>query len=490
MTRLIQRLVCAGSAVLLASCAAGGNSGQRIVNETVAALGGATKLQSIATLRSEGAGERYALGQNLTPESVPIMWRVTEYRQTIDFAQSRWREDAVLTPAFKTGWPNSTRLATGYADGAAYDEEAGQAQRLDSLTARDRLAQLYHHPIGFLRATTAPGATLERARREGEYDAIDLVLASGERYTLFVHRGTSLPMRITSLSYEPTLGDVLVATTFEDFVEFGGVMLPRKLTRRIDSTVVERIQIAQSIVNPDAGGTALPAGARSVTASAPRVTVDETAPGIWYLAGEGHHSVLVEFADHLTLIEAPVNDARTLAVIAKARELRPGKPVTEVVNTHHHFDHAGGIRAAISEGLTIITHEGNRRFIEEIARRPSTVVPDALTRKPRPLTLRTVAERLVLTDGQRTVELYPISGSEHATTMLMAYFPAERLLVEADAYQPPPPEGPQPSSHPFAANLMENIERRGLRVDRVLPIHRYPVPYTALAAAAAAQSSP
>jgi glyoxylase-like metal-dependent hydrolase (beta-lactamase superfamily II) len=53
--------------------------------------------------------------------------------------------------------------------------------------------------------------------------------------------------------------------------------------------------------------------------------------------------VLVEFSDHLTLIEAPLNEARTLAVIAKARELVPAKPLTQLVATHHHFDHTGGV---------------------------------------------------------------------------------------------------------------------------------------------------
>jgi hypothetical protein len=68
--------------------------------------------------------------------------------------------------------------------------------------------------------------------------------------------------------------------------------------------------------------------------------------------------------------------------------------------------------------------------------------------------------------------------------MLMVYFPAERLLAEADAYQPPPPGGPAPVAHPFAANLLDNIEKRRLRVDRLLPIHGRIVPFADLVAAA------
>ena len=68
-----------------------------------------------------------------------------------------------------------------------------------------------------------------------------------------------------------------------------------------------------------------------------------------------------------------MDDRRTLVVIARARALRPGKALTEVINTHHHFDHSGGIRAAVSEGLRVITHESNRGFFEAMVARPATV---------------------------------------------------------------------------------------------------------------------
>jgi glyoxylase-like metal-dependent hydrolase (beta-lactamase superfamily II) len=155
-----------------------------------------------------------------------------------------------------------------------------------------------------------------------------------------------------------------------------------------------------------------------------------------------------------------------------------------VINTHHHFDHSGGLRAAIAEGLTVIAHDANRSFYEQIATRPATVAPDALARSPKPLAIETVSDSKVLSDGARRLEIYAFKDSPHCASMLMVYFPKEKLLVEADAYQPPPLQGVPPHRHPFAANLLDNIRNRGLRVDRILPIHGRHVPFADLVAAA------
>jgi glyoxylase-like metal-dependent hydrolase (beta-lactamase superfamily II) len=165
------------------------------------------------------------------------------------------------------------------------------------------------------------------------------------------------------------------------------------------------------------------------------------------------------------LIETPQNDTRALAVIAKVRELRPDKPLTTVVNTHHHFDHSGGIRAAVSEGLTVITQKANAAFYQDAIARSHSIAPDALAKNPKPLKIETVDDEMALKDTAMAVTLYRIAGSPHADTLLMAYFPKERLLVEADVFSP------GAAVNPYTANLLENIKKHDLKIDRIVPIH-------------------
>jgi glyoxylase-like metal-dependent hydrolase (beta-lactamase superfamily II) len=336
-----------------------------------------------------------------------------------------------------------------------------------------------------VRAALEPGAQVEAGRPQAGHHVLRIKLSPADSFQLWLDRRTHLPARIRSVRYDVNLGDMLYETTFERWAPSGTLQLPTRLVSRFAGTVVSELDITTNTPGTEPIDLPAPEAARG-PAPTPQVnvTAEEISPGVWYLTGGTHHSVLVEFNQYLMLIETPQNDARTLAVIAKARELRPNKPLRYAVNSHHHHDHSGGVRAAISERLTIVTHAGNVAFFRDVARRAHTLQPDALARSRRSPTIVGVGAKRVFQDGSRTVELYHLRGSPHSSTMIVAYLPAERMLVEADAYNPPAPNAPPPPGVPFAKNLVETIGRLGLNVERVAALHGRVVPLSEIQEAA------
>ena len=203
-------------------------------------------------------------------------------------------------------------------------------------------------------------------------------------------------------------------------------------------------------------------GAAPVTAAGNRG--GEIAKGIWYLRGQGN-STLFEFADHLTLYEAYGSEANARAIIEKARSLAPGKPLTEVIVSHHHFDHTGGLRAAIAEGLTIVTQAGNEALFREMAARPARLFPDALGRNPRPIRIRTVDDHLKMQDAAMEIDVYRVVANSHMADALLVHVPRERLLVQGDLFDV------SWEVYWWGSTYDDNIRFRNLQVDRDLPVH-------------------
>src|SRR5258705_8903605 len=163
-------------------------------------------------------------------------------------------------------------------------------------------------------------------------------------------------------------------------------------------------------------------------------TAREIAKGLWYVEGTTHKSLLAEFSDHMLLIEAP-NDERVRAVLAKAKELRPNKPVTKLLVTHHHADHTGGVRLAVAEGITeIITHRSNVAYLNDVLTRPHTINPDDLTKKgnvklPK---ITAVDDNRRLRDAMKNINIFPIHDNYHGATTLILYFPNGKNVTHTD----------------------------------------------------------
>lgn len=452
------------------------------------AMGGKDRVLAVRTLILEGRGENLSFGQNYTPEA-DTKFEVTSFRRAIDFANRRWLLDQTREPRFTTAVTTPQRQRLGLDGGVAYNIAAnGNMGRAGAQAATDRAHELLHHPIGFVQAAYGPNTELWEDQLGGGVSRIR-INPGGNKFEMFVDTRTMLPLRVAKHIYNPMIGDALLQTEFSDWQDVSGVKLPMRIVQRLENRwTLSDYRASSARVNEDVGNIAATDSIRAVTLPtppAPNVVVEELAPGVWLIGGQSHHTIAIEQSKAIVLVEAPQSDTRTLAAIAKARELRPGKPLSMLINTHHHFDHAGGLRAAISQDLTIVTQSANKDFYER------TVYPgrhfiqqDALARSPKPLKLISVGDKQVLQDTLRTIEVYHVAGNPHAGTMLVVYLPAEKILIQADMYNPPAANAPPPPGFPFATNLLDNIQRRGLQVERVVGIHGRPVPLSELQAAA------
>ena len=194
-----------------------------------------------------------------------------------------------------------------------------------------------------------------------------------------------------------------------------------------------------------------------------------------YLILPAYAALAVDFKDYIVVIEGPQSEERASAIIAEAKKDIPNKPIKYVVNTHNHFDHSSGLRAFIAEGATIITHQQNKGYYEKIFSQPHTLSPDRQSEAKKKISIETMTDKKVLTDGNHVIDLYRLQGTNHNDGLLIAYLPKEKILVEADTFNAPAQANAPPPSPVAAndANLMDNIERLKLEVETIIPIH-YP----------------
>ena len=340
------------------------------MHDAAEALGGQARIDAAAVVTLEGTGTQYNLGQDLRPGLADQTFTVSAFKREIEVGGPRMRTTQTRTPNFSYfQGPQAQTQVQGLDGELAYNVGAnGTTTRASNQVAADRRAEQLHHPLRLLRLALAPDAKLSAIRTEGAERLIDVVTYAGP-ITLVVG-ADGKPTRIQSAGSHINLGDVVLSTTFADYADAGGLQLPTRVTARVDDFTTGTYQVKNSVAAT--GSVDAPAEAKSAAAPAApavNIAVEELAPGVWLLAGQSHHSAVVAFKDRLVMIEGPQSEARTLAAIARARELRPGTPLTHLVMSHHHFDHSTGLRAAIAEGLTIVTQAGNEAFVKTMAGR-------------------------------------------------------------------------------------------------------------------------
>jgi len=495
-----------------------------VLEASLKAMGGA----NLKTIRYSASGWSSRIGQTYGLAEDWPHYEVADYTRAIDY-EAKWSREDYTRRQGKYPLlgrpPMSEEHVTSILSGNyAWDMQGDKPVPLTSLYldgvpyADLRQLELAITPHGFLKAAlAAKDATAITLPIVGSSDAglsqngrkVTIVSFTIGKYRV---NGTINDQNLVELTDtwfpNPVYGDMDYEMRYTKYKNFDGVQFPTLLhvhqgdPRLNPAHNYYEYNVTDVKTNVPVTTIPVPDVVRTATLPPVKVESQKLADGVWLLGGGTHNSVLVEFKDFVTVVEAPQNEARSLAVIDEANRLAANKPIKYVVNTHHHFDHAGGLRTYLSQGTTVITHESNKQYYLDIMFYPAPreLQPDRMalyspmymiSRRPAPIeTVASLigapgggADKYAITDGERILQIFHVQDmayeledpsyaqGNHSADMLMVYLPKEKILINADLYSPPAQGAPAPTPTAGMRTLYQNIRKQKLDVTRHVPIH-------------------
>ena len=477
----------------------------------------------LSCIRYSGTGYNGAVGQTFE-NAVNVDWprpdEMANYTRTINWeaetSVETFDREPGLTPAswkYGLGWTGGTptqqsRRQTHIVNGehawhidgdgppVAVPPEIAEVYRLD----------MWLNPHGFLKAARMPGANpiafwrweqIEKGRDGNVVDPVKMYVVAITMFGKYRVDATINPdnmiQRIKTTVNIPALGDFNIEHESIDDVTVDDIKWPTRwhshqgwddnwqFYRRSTGHNAYGGMLTQVQPNVCGDNAAVPRSIRNAQFET-EVTVDEIAEGVYLLGGAPANSYMIEFDDFVAVFEAPGDEERSLAVIETIAELAPNKPIRWVIVSHPHFDHIGGLRTYLHIGSTYVTHMINLDFINHdvLSYEPRTIKPDIVSQWP-PTELaegynyEAVQENYVIADDSRILRINYVQPLQHVAGMLMAYLPEEGIAFQADLFDTHEP--PKAAQLPAMESLFNQVQRMGLDVDTLAPVHGEPVPW-------------
>jgi glyoxylase-like metal-dependent hydrolase (beta-lactamase superfamily II) len=485
---------------LIASSAAAQDA-KTVISNAAKAMG----IEGLNSIHYYGTAANGNLGQNNNANQPWPMTPLNDYNRAIDFTQPASRATA-LTLAVSVV---TSRLEPGVFNQSITPANTAWAQQLE----------IWVTPWGFLKAAAANAATVRAQTVDGRrYQVVSFDVKNGASssqtvpaspggrpYRLVGYiNGQGLVERVQTWVENSFFGDLLVESEYTNYRDYNGLKYPATIVQKRAGWPTFQAQLLGVYANPANMAQLLtgPAPAAAVLAAAggrgagpagpppgagrggappppPTPTSEKLADGVYRISqnpSAGAYSALaVEFADHVLLFEpGPQSEARALAIIAETKRVFPKKPIRYGVISHHHLDHTSGLAAVAAEGITIVTPQVNKAYIERALSAPRTLAPDSLAKSgKKPVVEGFTGDKRVFQDATRTVELHVMKGLPHADGNVVAYLPKEKILAYADMFNlPNEASGPVPDP-PVRGTIVfaDNIDRLKLDVDRIMSVH-------------------
>jgi len=436
----IVRLAAAAFVLTTLSTSAAAQDAAPVVAAASKAMGADT-LTSITysgTARNGAFGQSKDIGEPMGPVNVT---QITQYTRTINLGTAA-DPSALVSRATGPTQPPTVPGVPPPAPGVFNQNITGAQAAANWAQALN----IWTTPWGFLKAAVVNNAT---TRREGGQQIVSFTppnykSPSGQTYTVTGYiNAQNLVTKVETRVDHAVVGDLPVEFEYSNYQNMNGVQVPGRVVQRqagmqtfdasITAATPNPADLAQLLTVPPPAAGAPPAPAAAPAAPAGPPPVEKLGDGVFTIGGN-YLSMAVDMGDHILVVESGQNDARGMAVMAAAKQAIPNKPIRFVVNSHPHFDHAGGLGAAVAEGATILTHRNNEPVLERLLSGPRTLVGDSLAKVATRRTdvVRAVGDRDVRkgTNG-KVVELHHVPN-EHSNGLLVVYLPAEKALWTAD----------------------------------------------------------
>ena len=511
--RFEKRLLALGLLTFLISCApaappTGPDAAKALIEQSATAMGGWANIDAVKSQEMLTGGADWEPMQSIDPKADPVQTDLFGITILADLEKNRFRVTSDGKRTYPTPvavkfteviTPEASMLMSTGADGKVTSE------RLHPSRMASRLRDMNRLPIRLLKvAKAAPGLTREAdVNVDKKTFHVLKYKDSGLDVELQIDSFNNLPVRVIYTEDDPIYGDTKNELSFDDWKVVDGVRLPNTYVTFLNGKKIRDERVRTLINNskfddasftiPDDVKAQPEVGERIVSQWTLRraivgfgyldfgrpqtVKLEEVAKGVYQVTGSTHHSLAVEMKDYVVVVEAPLFEERSLAVIKAIEEKIPGKPIKFAVITHYHIDHSGGLRAYAAKGATLLAPESIVAFVNETLAAPHTVRPDSLSKSGGKGTVEGVKDIRELTDGERTIQLLSIPNG-HASGMLAAYLPKEKLIFVSDLYTP---GAPAEVGDGNAVAFNAAIEKAKLTVDRVVGGHGGVGPYKDLA---------